>query len=42
VLRSLGAAVAEQIYPGMGHGINDDEIKQVRTLLVKLSATQIA
>ena len=39
VLRSLGAAVTEQIYPGMGHGINDDEIKQVRTLLAKLSAT---
>jgi predicted esterase len=38
VLRSLGAAVIEQIYPGMGHGINDDEIKQVRTLLAKFSA----
>jgi phospholipase/carboxylesterase len=38
VLRSLGAAVTEQIYPGMGHGINDDEIKQVRTLLAKFSA----
>ena len=37
VLRSLGAAVTEQIYPGMGHGINDDEIKQVRTLLAKLA-----
>src|SRR6516225_9672086 len=35
VLQSLGAAVTEQIYPGMGHGINDDEIKQVRTLLAK-------
>jgi predicted esterase len=39
VLRSLGAAVTEQIYPGMGHGINDDEIKRVRSLLAKLSAT---
>jgi predicted esterase len=39
VLRSLGAVVTEQIYPGMGHGINDDEIKRVRTLLAKLSAT---
>jgi predicted esterase len=39
VLQSLGAAVTEQIYPGMGHGINDDEIKRVRTLLAKLSAT---
>ena len=37
VLRSLGAAVTEQIYPGMGHSINDDEIKQVRTLLAKLA-----
>ena len=39
VLQSLGAAVTEQIYPGMGHSINDDELKQVRTLLAKLSAT---
>ena len=39
VLRSLGAAVTEQIYPGMGHSINDDELKQVRTLLAKLGAT---
>ena len=40
VLQSLGAAVTEQIYPGMGHSINDDELKQVRTLLAKLSATE--
>jgi len=39
VLQSLGAAVTEQIYPGMGHSVNDDELKQVRTLLAKLSAT---
>ena len=37
VLQSLGAAVIERIYPGMGHGINDDEIKQIRTLLAKLA-----
>jgi predicted esterase len=33
VLRALGATVTERIYPGMGHGINDDEIKQVRSIL---------
>ena len=40
VLRSLGAAVMRtDLLPGMGHGINDDEeIKQVRTLLAKFSA----
>ena len=37
VLQSLGAAVLERIYPGMDHGINDDEIKQIRTLLAKLA-----
>ena len=33
VLRALGGTVTERIYPGMGHGINEDEIKQVRSLL---------
>jgi phospholipase/carboxylesterase len=33
VFRALGGMVTERIYPGMGHGINDDEITQVRSLL---------
>jgi len=37
VLRGLGGAVTERIYPGMGHGINDDEIKEVRRLLAKFA-----
>jgi predicted esterase len=37
VLRRLGGAVTERIYPGMGHGINEDEVKQVRGLLARLA-----
>jgi predicted esterase len=33
VLRRLGAEVTERIYPGMGHGINEDEMVMVRQLL---------
>jgi predicted esterase len=33
VLRGLGAAVDERIYPGMGHTVNSDEIKAVRALV---------
>jgi predicted esterase len=33
VLRALGGDVKERIYRGMGHGINDDELLQVRSLL---------
>jgi phospholipase/carboxylesterase len=36
VLRRLGAAVTERIYPGMGHLINEDEIGFVRGLLTTL------
>jgi predicted esterase len=36
VLRRLGATVDERIYPGMGHLINDDEIRAVRGLLAAL------
>ena len=36
VLRALGGHVVERIYPAMGHTINDDEIKQVRAMLVAL------
>jgi predicted esterase len=37
VLSRLGGVVAERIYPGMGHDINDDEVKHVRGLLAKLA-----
>jgi phospholipase/carboxylesterase len=32
-LRALGGDVVERIYPGMGHIINDDEIRHVRGIL---------
>ena len=37
VLRRLGGVGVERIYPGMGHGINEDEVRQVRGLLAKLA-----
>jgi glyoxalase family protein len=33
VLRRLGAAVDERIYPGMGHTITRDELDAVNALL---------
>lgn len=36
VLQRLGAAVAERIYPGMAHLINEDEISVVRGLLASI------
>lgn len=36
VLRRLGAEVAERIYPGMGHIIEDDEIREARKLLARI------
>ncbi|MCC7010039.1 MAG: dienelactone hydrolase family protein [Acidobacteria bacterium] len=33
VLRGLGAAVDERIYPGMGHTVNGDEIAAIRAVL---------
>lgn len=33
VLTAMGAVVDEAIYPGMGHGIVDDEVRRVRNLL---------
>lgn len=36
VLRRLGGDVTERIYPGMGHTINDDEVKQIRRVLAGL------
>ena len=36
VLRGLGAAVTERLYPGMGHTVNDDELDAVREMLAKM------
>lgn len=36
ILRRLGGDVTERIYPGMGHTINDDEVKQIRHMLAGL------
>jgi hypothetical protein len=33
----LGGTVEERVYPGMGHTINEDEIKCVRSLLTHIS-----
>jgi phospholipase/carboxylesterase len=33
VLRGLGGEVKQRIYRGMGHGINDEEIAEVRSML---------
>jgi len=33
VMRRLGAAVTERIYPGLGHTINEDEIAHARAIL---------
>jgi phospholipase/carboxylesterase len=33
VLRALGGDVRERVYPGMGHTINDDEIREVTRLV---------
>ena len=38
VLRRLGGAVVERIYPGMGHTVSDDEIAEVRRLLEEMAA----
>jgi predicted esterase len=37
-----GAAVTERIYPGMGHTINDDEIKHVRAILASFATRSAA
>jgi phospholipase/carboxylesterase len=36
VLTALGGDVIERIYSGMGHTINDDEIKEVRVTLARI------
>ena len=40
VLRALGGAVTERIYPGMAHGINEDEVRAVRGLLARFAAPE--
>ncbi|NKE48589.1 phospholipase [Roseomonas frigidaquae] len=40
VLTALGGAVEERIYPGMGHGINEDEVRQLRALLSRIAAPE--
>jgi predicted esterase len=36
VLSALGANVDERIYPGMGHTVNEDEVRAVKELLASL------
>lgn len=33
MLKNMNAAVTEKVYPGMGHTINEDEIKEVNNLI---------
>ena len=33
VMRRLGADVTERIYPNLAHTVNDDEVRQIRTIL---------
>lgn len=37
VLRRLGGAVTERIYPGMGHTVNQDEIDAVHAMMAAVS-----
>jgi len=39
---TLGGAVTERIYPGMGHTVNADEIAHVRELLANLATSPAA
>jgi predicted esterase len=41
-LSNLGGAVEERIYPGMGHTINEDEIKYVHSLLTQQVSARLA
>jgi phospholipase/carboxylesterase len=36
VMRRMAGDVTERIYPGMGHTINDDEVKHIRNILAAL------
>jgi predicted esterase len=37
-LAQMGAEVTKRIYPGFGHGINDDGIAQARRILAQMQA----
>ena len=39
VMQALGAEVVTRIYPGSGHGINEDEIGISRQILARISGT---
>jgi predicted esterase len=41
-LSNLGGAVEERIYPGMGHTINEDEIKYMHSLLTQQVSARLA
>jgi predicted esterase len=36
IMKSLGGDVTERIYPGMGHTVNEDEVKFVSEILTAL------
>jgi predicted esterase len=36
---AMGASVDERIYPGFGHGVNNDEIAAVRAIAVRMLDT---
>jgi predicted esterase len=38
VLEKMGAIVTMRLYPGMGHTVNDDEVKHVRELMAAVVA----
>ncbi|WP_436911809.1 alpha/beta hydrolase [Halosimplex marinum] len=40
VLEKLEADVEERIYPGMGHGVNDDEVEYVSGMVADLVASE--
>lgn len=40
VLERLGGAVTKRLYPGMGHGVNEDEIAFVRKMMESLDNGQ--
>ncbi|HYU74210.1 MAG TPA: phospholipase [Ktedonobacteraceae bacterium] len=42
VLQRLGAAVTVKLYPRMGHTVNLDELKAVRTMMQNLISTQVS
>ena len=37
VMRALGAEVATRVYPGAGHGINEDEVNLARQILARMT-----